>query len=123
MVLVSRVRATAALAVFLTSPALAQQQRPAAAPPQPQPQAQKPVTWEALPRMQLEQLFGGPLKDTVIQRWRDPQTGMVCYIYLPFTVQHTAPTATGAVQYGGNGIGSISCVEPTAAVTDSARRA
>jgi len=113
VVLVSRVRATAALAVLLTFPALAQQQRPATAPPQPQ--AQKPVTWEALPRMQLEQLFGGPLKDTVIQRWRDPQTGMVRYIYLPFTVQHTAPTATGAVQYGANGIGSISCVEPTAA--------
>ena len=122
MVLVSRVRATAALAVLLTSPALAQQQRPAAAPPQPQPQAQKPVTWEALPRMQFEQLFGGPLKDTVIQRWRDPQTGMVCYIYLPFTVQHTAPTATGAVQYGGNGIGSISCVEPTAAPPAASRK-
>jgi hypothetical protein len=120
VVSVSRVRATAALAVFLTSPALAQQQRPAAAPPQPQPQAQKPVTWEALPRMQLEQLFGGPLKDTVVQRWRDPQTGMVCYIYLPFTVQHTAPTVTGAVQYGANGIGSISCVEPIPAAPNVA---
>jgi hypothetical protein len=111
-----RVQAISALAIFLASPALAQQQRPA--PPQPaQPPAQpaqKPVTWETLPRMQLEQLFAGPLKDTVIQRWRDPQTGIVCYVYLPFTVQNT-PLATGGVQYAANSIGSIGCVEPAAA--------
>jgi len=96
----------AALAVLLGSPLQAQQQQP----PQ-QPAAQQPVTWDRLPRMQLEQMFAGPLQDTVIQRWRDPQTGMVCYLYLPFTVEHSAKTATGTVQYGANTIGSISCLE------------
>ena len=63
--------------------------------------------------MQLEQMFGGPLQDTVVQRWRDPQTGTLCYLYLPFTVQHSAKTPLGSVQYGPNTIGSISCLEST----------
>jgi len=32
-----------------------------------------------LPRMQLERQFAGPLQDTVIQRWRDPVDGTICY--------------------------------------------
>jgi hypothetical protein len=37
---------------------------------------------------------------------------------LPFTVAHTAPTATSYVQYGPNVIGSISCVSlPVEAAT------
>src|SRR5512146_425194 len=43
----------------------------------------------------LEAQFKGPLKDTVVQRWKDPQTGMICYIYLPVIVQHSQPTPTG----------------------------
>jgi hypothetical protein len=65
--------------------------------------------WDKLPRMQLERQFAGPLQDTIIQRWRDPADGAVCYIYLPITAAHTAPTASGFVQYGANTIGSLSC--------------
>ena len=68
--------------------------------------------WPKLPRMQLERQFAGPLQDTVIQRWRDPIDGVVCYIYLPITAAHTPPTPTGFVQYGANTIGSLSCLPP-----------
>jgi hypothetical protein len=59
--------------------------------------------------MQLDRQFSGPLQDTIIQRWRDPVDGTICYIYLPITAQHSPPVATGFVQYGANTIGSISC--------------
>jgi len=62
--------------------------------------------------MVLKAQFVGPLKDTVVQRWEDPATGNTCYIYLPVVVQHSPPTPTGFVQYGANGIGSISCISP-----------
>lgn len=62
------------------------------------------------PTMRLEAQFRGPQQDTVIQRWRDPTTSAICYIYLPITVQHSARTPTGYVQYGANSIGTISCV-------------
>jgi hypothetical protein len=68
--------------------------------------------WEKLPRMQLERQYAGPLQDTVIQRWRDPVDGTVCYIYLPITAAHSAPLASGYVQYGANTIGSMSCIGP-----------
>jgi hypothetical protein len=42
--------------------------------------------------MQLERQFAGPLQDTIIQRWRDPVDGTICYIYLPITAQHSPPT-------------------------------
>src|SRR5215813_2243949 len=58
--------------------------------------------WDQLPRMQLERQFAGPLQDTIIQRWRDPADGTICYIYLPITAAHTPPTASGYVQYGAN---------------------
>lgn len=61
--------------------------------------------------MILKAQFAGPLKDTVVQRWEDPQTGNTCYIYLPVVVQHSPPTPTGFVQYGANGTGSISCLK------------
>lgn len=63
-----------------------------------------------LQHMELEGQYAGPLKDTIIQRWRDPAAGMVCYVYLPIVVEHSKPTPMGLVQYGANGIGSISCV-------------
>ena len=65
--------------------------------------------WAKLPRMQLERQFAGPLQDTIVQRWRDPRDGTICYIYLPITAAHSAPTPSGFVQYGANTIGSISC--------------
>lgn len=70
----------------------------------------RPPAWAQYPRMQLERTYGGPLQDTIIQRWRDPVDGSVCYIYLPITAQHSAPLANGYVQYGANTVGSISCV-------------
>src|SRR3954465_14056233 len=66
--------------------------------------------WESMPMMQLERLYRGPLQDTVVQRWRDPVDGTVCYLYIPISAQHSPPNETGYVQYGPNAIGSISCV-------------
>jgi hypothetical protein len=85
-----------------------------------QPQQQPQSTWAQLPRMQLERQFAGPLQDTIIQRWRDPVDGTVCYIYLPITAQHSPPGPAGFVQYGANLIGSISCVAPTASAAPAA---
>lgn len=79
---------------------------------QPQQQGGK---WAKLPRMQLQRQFAGPLQDTIIQRWRDPIDGTVCYIYLPITAAHSAPTESGFVEYGANGIGTISCHPSTEA--------
>jgi hypothetical protein len=93
-------------AIGLSFPAVAQQQPPAGAPSTP-PAASE---WEKLPRMTLEVVFAGPLRDTIIQRWRDPVDGMICYLYMPITAQHSTPLPSGFVQYGANSIGSISCV-------------
>lgn len=60
-------------------------------------------------RMHLEGQYPGPLQDTLIQRWRDPVDGTVCYIYLPVAVAH-ASGPQGLVQYGSANIGSISCM-------------
>lgn len=68
------------------------------------------VEWANLPRMHLERQFAGPLQDTVIQRWRDPVDGTVCYVYLPMTAPHSPPVQGGYVQYGPNTIGSVSCM-------------
>ncbi len=89
-------------AAFLCSLAAARAQQPAASSSE----------WAKLPRMQLERQFAGPLQDTIIQRWRDPVDGVVCYIYLPITAAHTPPTPSGFVQYGANTIGSVSCLDP-----------
>jgi hypothetical protein len=94
-----------------------QQPAPGARPPAPAaaPQASQPVSeWESFPTMLLEKIFRGPLRDTIIQRWRDPVDGTVCFLYLPISAPMTPPPAgQGYAQYGGNQIGSISCVHPT----------
>jgi hypothetical protein len=95
-----------AFALALALPLAAQAQQP-----QQQPQ---PQTWNQLPRMQLERQFAGPLQDTLIQRWRDPADGTICYIYLPITAPHSPPTQSGYVQYGANTIGSITCMAAAA---------
>jgi hypothetical protein len=95
-----------ALAATLIAPAAAQGQ-----------QEQESSQWQRMPHMQLERQFAGPLQDTIVQRWRDPADGTVCYIYLPITAPHSPPTASGFVQYGTSVIGSISCFarpEPSA---------
>lgn len=71
------------------------------------------VKWDAIPTMELERLYRGPLRDTVVQRWRDPVDGTLCYLYIPITAPHSPPTESGYVQYGPNIIGSISCVPST----------
>lgn len=76
----------------------------------PLPATAQQTEWAKLPKMQLERQFAGPLQDTIIQRWRDPVDGTVCYIYLPITAAHTPPTPTGYVQYGSNTIGTVSCM-------------
>jgi hypothetical protein len=73
-------------------------------------QSQQSTQWATMPRMLLERQFAGPLQDTIVQRWRDPSDGTICYIYLPITAPHSPPTASGFVQYGGSTIGSISCM-------------
>jgi hypothetical protein len=103
------IQAATILTAILRGSSATAQQAPA---PAQQPAAAPPITWESMPRMQIEGQFAGPLKDTAIQRLRDPQTNVVCYVYLPFTAAHSPPTATSYVQYGPNSIGSISCVEP-----------
>lgn len=106
-----RIMGTAAAIALLSVAAFAQAPQPQQQPPQQtQPQQTQPVVWERMPRMQLEAEYAGPLKDTTIQRWRDPAGDVVCYLFIPFTAQHSPPTPTGYVQYGSNTIGSISCL-------------
>src|SRR3954468_14214254 len=88
----------------------AQQPSPAQQPQAPAPQFQQSPEWANLPKMVLERQFSGPLQDTVIQRLRDPVDGTVCYVYLPISAPHSPTTSTGFVQYGPNGIGSVSCM-------------
>ncbi len=80
-------------------------QAPASAPP-----AKADAGWDKLPRLDLQGIFAGPLRDTIVQRWHDPATGAICYIYLPITAPHSQPTPNGYVQYGSSTVGSISCV-------------
>jgi hypothetical protein len=102
-------RSIFASVMMLPLTAQAQQQSPQQQPP---PQQQQPAAWNQLPRMLLERQFAGPLQDTIVQRWRDPVDGTICYIYLPITAPHSPPTQSGYVQYGANTIGSISCAMP-----------
>ena len=117
--------ATVAAALFALWPQIASaQQQPATAVPAPAPQQfQQSAEWSKLPRMQLERQFAGPLQDTVVQRWRDPVDGTVCYIYLPISVAHTPTTSSGFVQYGSNTIGNINCLpNPPAARAANGRK-
>jgi hypothetical protein len=87
----------------------------------PLPATAQQTEWAKLPKMQLERQFAGPLQDTIVQRWRDPVDGTVCYIYLPITAAHTPPTPTGYVQYGSNTIGTVSCMTGPAPAQKSAQ--
>jgi hypothetical protein len=125
MVRINRVLALCTTLALLPGSAVGQAQTPR--PPAPQQpsqqqsqQQQPPPSWERLPVMQLEAMYAGPLKDTTIQRWRDGEA--VCYLYIPFSAQHSQPTATGYVQYGSNTIGSISCFYAPAAPVTAARK-
>lgn len=62
--------------------------------------------------MLLERIYRGPIKDTIIERLRDPIDGSVCYLYLPISVPQQPP-AGGYAQYGAASLGNISCVHTT----------
>ncbi len=112
---------------WITSPAQAQTPpaRPATPAPAPAPAANAPAPapapaappqvseWETFPTMILEKIYRGPLRDTIIQRWRDPIDGAVCLIYVPISTPLLPQNAPGYMQYGANQIGSISCFHPT----------
>ncbi|MGE0804765.1 MAG: hypothetical protein AB7L76_04365 [Burkholderiaceae bacterium] len=83
---------------------------PGAQPGMPPPQVVSPV----LPPMSLSRQFAGPLPETAIQRFVDPETGVLCYLYTPYRVPHER-NESGVLIYGANTIGSISCVQPGAA--------
>ena len=87
---------------------------PAPAPAAPAPaESHAPPPHPTFPRMQLQAQYAGPLQDTIIQRWRDPVDGTICYLYLPIAVHHTPQSSeTGFVEYGSNSVGSISCYGP-----------
>lgn len=84
---------------------------PALAPAAPAPTPKQ--EWGSFPTMLLEKIYRGPLRDTIIQRWRDPIDGSVCFVYMPISAPLLPPTADGYVQYGATQIGSISCIHPT----------
>jgi len=65
--------------------------------------------WNNLPAMQLEAYYRAPLADTMIQRFRDPIDGAICYLYVPIQAPHGPRGASGYVSYGANTIGSLSC--------------
>ncbi|MDQ0395890.1 hypothetical protein [Labrys monachus] len=105
-----------------TAAAQQAQQPPAQQPPIPQVQqtpaqpVQQGPRWDSLPLMKLEAYYRGPLMDTVIQRWRDPVDGSICYLYMPISAEHTQTPNSPYVQYGAHQIGSISCfAQPMAA--------
>jgi hypothetical protein len=94
------------------TPPVAVAPAPAAAPPSPAAPAPK-QEWGSFPTMLLEKIYRGPLRDTIIQRWRDPIDGSVCAVYMPISAPLLPPTAEGYVRYGASQIGSVSCIHPT----------
>lgn len=98
------VKSIVAVVALLSASATAQE-----APPASSDTPADQTGWSALPRMQVEAVFAAPLKDTVIQRMRDPIDGTICYVYSPIEVQHSPTTPSGFVGYGNMSIGSISC--------------
>lgn len=72
---------------------------------------QKTANAPKLPPLSLTKQFAGPLQDTTIQRFADPDTGVLCYLYTPYVVRN-ARDESGSIVYGANNIGSISCVAP-----------
>ncbi len=65
--------------------------------------------------MLIERIYRGPIKDTIIERLRDPIDGSVCYLYVPISVPQQ-PAVGGYVQYGAASLGNISCVHTTEVV-------
>lgn len=121
---IAAIAASAMLAICLPTEGVAQrspgqpaqpgpQQPPPAAEPAarpPQPAGATPPRWDSFAPMVLERVFRGPLQDTLVQRWRDPNDGAVCFVYLPISA--SAAGQGPYLIYGPNTIGSISCFAP-----------
>ena len=111
--------ALAALGIGLALSGAGWAQPAASAPPAPAPAApvaQQKNDWESFPTMLLEKVYRGPLRDTIVQRWRDPIDGTVCFLYLPISAPLSPQSQSGYAQYGPNQIGSISCIHTTEVV-------
>lgn len=93
-------------AVGWLMPAFGKDPQAATAPASP---AASGPAWNNLPAMQLEAYYRAPLADTMIQRFRDPIDGAICYLYVPIQAPHGPRGASGYVSYGANTIGSLSC--------------
>lgn len=107
---VGAVSAGSAMAQADNRPGSAPAQTPAPTNSPPDSNAQGASAWMNLPTMTVERVFRGPLRDTVVQRLRDPVDGSVCFIYLPMSA---AIAAQGQhLIYGPNSIGSLSCFPP-----------
>lgn len=65
---------------------------------------------ESAPTMPLEGASRDPLRDTVVQRWRDPRDGRACFADNPIP----APPLPGGrqVQCGPSTIRSVRCMHP-----------
>jgi hypothetical protein len=110
MVVASLMVAGTANAQPQAAPAVPSPAPPTANPPAPLvPEAE----WSKFPTMLLEKVYRGPLRDTIVQRWRDPIDGSVCFLYIPISTPLLPQPAEGYMQYGPNQIGSISCIHPT----------
>ena len=83
---------------------------------QPQPVQRNFPPKPELPLMELQAQYQGPFEDTIIQRWRDPIDGRVCYLYIPSQVNRDRRDDSPFLDYGANAIGSISCMAPVVAV-------
>jgi hypothetical protein len=116
-------QAVAGVLIGLTVAGIAQAQPQTGAPASPAVDSKSPpssggtpaagAVWGNFPVMLLEKVYRGPLRDTIIQRWRDPTDGSVCFLYIPISTPLLPQPAEGYMQYGPNQIGSISCIHPT----------
>lgn len=97
--------------VSAEQPESAASSTPAAAPAPATAATAPPAPSPKLPPLKLTQQFSGPLQDTAIQRFIDPETGVVCYLYTPYAVPN-GRNEKGQLVYGANNIGNISCVAP-----------
>ena len=79
----------------------------------------EPSGWSSAPHMIFEREFAGPVTDTIIRRWRDPDNGAQCYIYAPISAKVAGLAAAGPAGYKADAIGSISCIPGTAAPVSS----
>jgi hypothetical protein len=62
----------------------------------------------------------GSFDATFIQKFEDPQDGVVCYVMAPNTL--STSTVNGTLRFEGNNVGSISCVKVHETQTEKAEK-